>query len=80
MLAYAPSSFPKYSADLSNTDGSIAYPEFAYPLRKNIIPIWLAALLAFIVPFVFFCLCQIKIRSIEALLGTTMGLLESLSE
>jgi len=61
-------------------DGSIAYPEFAYPLRKNIIPIWLAALLAFICPFVFFVLFQIRHRSIEILLGTTMGLLESLSE
>ncbi|WVO17505.1 hypothetical protein L204_105198 [Cryptococcus depauperatus] len=66
-------SFPVY-----NTDGSIAYPQFAYPMRKNIIPIYAAALLAFFVPFVFFVLFQIRIRSIEALLGTTMGLLESL--
>lgn len=48
-------------------------------LRKNIIPIWLAALLAFICPFVFFVLFQIRIRSFDLLLGTTMGLLESLS-
>jgi diacylglycerol diphosphate phosphatase/phosphatidate phosphatase len=67
-------SFPVY-----NTDGAIAYPQFAYPLRKNIIPIWLAALLAFIVPFVFFVMFQIRIRSLDHLLNTTMGLLESLS-
>jgi hypothetical protein len=49
-------------------------------LRKNIIPIWLAALLAFICPFVFFVIFQIRLRSLDLLLGTTMGLLESLSE
>ncbi|RSH86925.1 hypothetical protein EHS25_003412 [Saitozyma podzolica] len=69
---------PSRNFPVFNIDGSIAYPEFAYPLRKNIIPIWLAALLAFICPFVFFVLFQIRLRSIELLLGTTMGLLESL--
>ncbi|ORY31222.1 phosphatidic acid phosphatase type 2/haloperoxidase [Naematelia encephala] len=69
---------PSRSFPIFNTNGEIAYPEFAYPLRKNIIPIWLAALLAFICPFVFFVLFQIRIRSFVSLLGTTMGLLESL--
>ncbi|RXK36888.1 hypothetical protein M231_05862 [Tremella mesenterica] len=69
---------PSRSFPIYNLDGAIAYPEFAYPLRKNIIPIWLAALLAFICPFVFFVLFQIRLRSLELLLGTTMGLLESL--
>ncbi|WVQ95673.1 hypothetical protein IAU59_002771 [Kwoniella sp. CBS 9459] len=70
----APSrSFPVY-----NTDGSIAYPQFAYPLRKNIIPIYAAALIAFFVPFVFFVLFQIRLKSLNLLLGATMGLLESL--
>ncbi|WWC72606.1 uncharacterized protein I206_106568 [Kwoniella pini CBS 10737] len=66
-------SFPVY-----NIDGSIAYPEFAYPLRKNLIPIYAAALIAFFVPFVFFALFQIRIRNINFFLGTTVGLLESL--
>ncbi|WVQ85803.1 hypothetical protein IAT38_007971 [Cryptococcus sp. DSM 104549] len=69
---------PTRSFPVFNVDGSIAYPEFAYPLRKNIVPIYAAALIAFFVPFVFFVLFQIRIRSPEALLGTTMGLLESL--
>ncbi|ODN99431.1 hypothetical protein L198_03273 [Cryptococcus wingfieldii CBS 7118] len=69
---------PTRSFPVFNLDGSIAYPEFAYPLRHNIIPIYAAALLAFFVPFVFFVLFQIRLRSIDALLGTTMGLLESL--
>jgi hypothetical protein len=35
---------------------------------------------AFFVPFFFFVLFQIRIRSFGILLDTTMGLLESLSE
>ncbi|WWD20735.1 hypothetical protein CI109_105211 [Kwoniella shandongensis] len=69
---------PTRSFPVFNTDGSIAYPEFAYPLRKNIIPIYAAALIAFFVPFVFFVLFQIRHRSLDMLLGSTMGLLESL--
>ncbi|KAG8743887.1 hypothetical protein FRC10_011177 [Ceratobasidium sp. 414] len=70
----APSrSFPVYF-----DSGEIVYPQFAYPLRKEIIPIWLAALIAFIAPFFFFCLFQSRRRSIEDLLCTTMGLLMSL--
>ncbi|KAK1923276.1 phosphatidic acid phosphatase type 2/haloperoxidase [Papiliotrema laurentii] len=69
---------PTRSFPVFNTDGSIAWPQFGQPLRKNIIPIWLAAFLAFMCPFVFFILFQLRIRSFEILLGTTMGLLESL--
>lgn len=43
-------------------DGEIVYPQFAYPLRHEIVPIWLAALLASIIP-IFIILCmQIRIR------------------
>ncbi|KAI9637072.1 phosphatidic acid phosphatase type 2/haloperoxidase [Dioszegia hungarica] len=69
---------PSRSFPVFNLDGNIAYPEFAYPLRKNIIPIWAAAFMAFFIPALFFVLFQIRIRNIESLLGTTMGLLESL--
>ncbi|CDZ97929.1 Lipid phosphate phosphatase and related enzymes of the PAP2 family [Phaffia rhodozyma] len=70
----APSrSFPIYF-----TDGQIVYPQFAYPLRHEIVPIWLAALLAFIVPFLFFAIFQIRRRSFWDLTATTMGLLQSL--
>ena len=73
-VAPAPSrSFPVY-----NLDGGVAYPQFAYPLRKEIVPIWLAAFIAFMAPFVFFVIFQIRRRSIEDLLTTTMGLLKSL--
>ena len=35
-------------------DGEVVNPEFTYPYQKDIIPIWLAALLAFIIPFILF--------------------------
>ncbi|KDQ33706.1 hypothetical protein PLEOSDRAFT_1052550 [Pleurotus ostreatus PC15] len=70
----APSrSFPVYFAD-----GQVVYPQFAYPLRKEIIPIWAAALIAFFVPFFFICLFQARRRSMNDLLTTTMGVLKSL--
>ncbi|KAF8188352.1 acid phosphatase/Vanadium-dependent haloperoxidase [Pholiota molesta] len=47
---------------------------FAYPLRKEILPIWLAALIAFIVPFFFFTLFQIRRRSLDDWLTTNLGL------
>jgi hypothetical protein len=51
-------------------DGEIVFPQFAYPLRHEIIPIWLAALLASIIP-IFIILCmQFRIReSISSLLN-----------
>ncbi|KAL0071623.1 hypothetical protein AAF712_001480 [Marasmius tenuissimus] len=74
MAPPAPSrSFPVYFQD-----GQIVYPQFAYPLRKEIVPIFAAALIAFFVPFFFFCLFQVRRRSINDLLTTTLGLLKSL--
>jgi diacylglycerol diphosphate phosphatase/phosphatidate phosphatase len=73
-LAPAPSrSFPVYFQD-----GQVVYPQFAYPLRKEVVPIWAAAVIAFFAPFFFFCLFQARRRSLYDLLTTTMGLLKSL--
>ncbi|PPQ81232.1 hypothetical protein CVT25_015756 [Psilocybe cyanescens] len=70
----APSrSFPVYFQN-----GEVVYPQFAYPLRREIVPIWLAALLAFIIPFFFFSLFQVRRRSIDDWLTTNLGLLRSL--
>ncbi|KAF9264916.1 acid phosphatase/Vanadium-dependent haloperoxidase [Marasmius fiardii PR-910] len=70
----APSrSFPVYFQD-----GEVVYPQFAYPLRKEIVPIFAAALIAFFAPFFFICLFQARRRSIDDFLTTTMGLLKSL--
>ncbi|TPX57341.1 hypothetical protein PhCBS80983_g03913 [Powellomyces hirtus] len=74
MLRPAPNRlFPIYFRD-----GEVVYPEFAYPLRKNIIPIWLAAFLAFTIPFVFFMLAQIRVRSFVDANAATMGVIMSL--
>ncbi|KAJ7109121.1 phosphatidic acid phosphatase type 2/haloperoxidase [Mycena epipterygia] len=70
----APSrSFPIYFQD-----GEVVYPQFAYPIRKEIVPIFAAALIAFFAPFFFFCLFQARRRSLEDLCTTTLGLLKSL--
>ena len=53
---------PSRSFPVTFADGEVVYPEFAYPLRHEIIPIWLAALLGSLVP-IFIILCmQIRIR------------------
>jgi membrane-associated phospholipid phosphatase len=59
-------------------DGEIVYPEFAYPLRKNIVPIWLAAFLAFFIPAVVIMIMQIRVRSFWDINNSIMGLLYSL--
>ncbi|KAI9760453.1 MAG: hypothetical protein M4579_001647 [Chaenotheca gracillima] len=70
----APSrSFPVYFQD-----GEIVYPEFAYPLRKEVVPIWAAAMLGALVPIAVFLICQIRIRSFWDVNNATIGLLYSL--
>ncbi|KAI9102575.1 phosphatidic acid phosphatase type 2/haloperoxidase [Phlyctochytrium arcticum] len=59
-------------------DGEVIYPEFAYPLNKNIVPIWLAAFLAFTIPAVTFVLLQIRIRNFNDLNTAVMGVIMSL--
>ncbi|RKU45127.1 hypothetical protein DL546_003975 [Coniochaeta pulveracea] len=61
-----------------NTDGEIVYPQFAYPLRKEIVPIWAAALLAALVPiFVILCM-QVRVRSFWDANNAIIGLLYAL--
>ncbi|GAA5831664.1 hypothetical protein JCM5353_000997 [Sporobolomyces roseus] len=69
---------PTRSFPITFSDGEIVYPQFAYPLRKNIIPIWAAALIAFFVPFVSFGLVQIRVRNFEDFNTATFGVLFSL--
>ncbi|KAG8932055.1 hypothetical protein FRC02_001744, partial [Tulasnella sp. 418] len=69
---------PKRNFPITFSNGQVVYPQYAYPLRKNIVPIWLSALLSFFIPFLFFVIAQIRRRSVADLLDTTMGLLMSL--
>ncbi|KFY47475.1 hypothetical protein V495_01913 [Pseudogymnoascus sp. VKM F-4514 (FW-929)] len=69
---------PTRSFPIEFRDGEIVYPEFSYPLRKNIIPIYAAALMAALIP-IFIILCmQIRVRSFWDVNNAIIGLLYSL--
>lgn len=69
---------PSRSFAVTFQDGEVVYPQFAYPMRKEIVPIWAAAMLAALVPiFVFLCM-QIRVRSFWDVNNATIGLLYSL--
>ncbi|KAM0691073.1 hypothetical protein Q7P36_009844 [Cladosporium allicinum] len=74
---YAPPA-PSRSFPVAFANGNVVYPQFAYPLRKEIIPIWAAAMLAALVPIVIILLMQIRIRSFWDVNNAVLGLLYSL--
>ncbi|KAH8664608.1 phosphatidic acid phosphatase type 2/haloperoxidase [Xylariales sp. PMI_506] len=69
---------PTRSFPVTFSDGEIVYPEFGYPLRKEIVPIWAAALLASLVPIAVILFMQIRIRSFWDANNAIIGLLYSL--
>lgn len=69
---------PTRSFAVTFSDGEVVYPEFAYPLRHEIIPIWLAALLAAGIPIIAILLMQIRVRSFWDVNNGIIGLLYSL--
>ena len=69
---------PTRSFPIQFSDGEIVHPEFAYPLRKNIIPIWLSAFLGVSIPVVIFAIIQIRVRSFVDFNVAVFGLLQSL--
>ncbi|KAF2133564.1 acid phosphatase/Vanadium-dependent haloperoxidase [Dothidotthia symphoricarpi CBS 119687] len=69
---------PSRSFPVIFKDGEIVYPQFAYPLRNEIIPIWAAALMAFFIPFAVFLIVQIRARSFWDINNATIGLLYGL--
>ncbi|KAI0423687.1 phosphatidic acid phosphatase type 2/haloperoxidase [Xylaria sp. FL1042] len=69
---------PIRSFAVTFSDGEVVWPEFAYPLRKEIIPIWLAAFLAAIVPIIGILVMQIRVRSFWDVNNGIIGLLYSL--
>ncbi|KAI9890265.1 MAG: WD40 repeat-like protein [Vezdaea aestivalis] len=68
---------PSRSFPVVFQDGEIVYPQFGYPLRNEIIPIWAAALLAVLIPIVVILFCQIRVRSFWDVNNGVMGLLYS---
>jgi len=69
---------PSRSFTVTFMDGEIVFPQFGYPLRDEIVPIWAAALLASLVPIAIFLLMQIRIRSFWDVNNAVIGLLYSL--
>ncbi|RSM14991.1 hypothetical protein CEP52_001008 [Fusarium oligoseptatum] len=69
---------PSRSFPVTFSDGEIVFPEFGYPLRDEIIPIWLAAFLASIIPIFIILVMQIRIRSFWDVNNAVIGLLYSL--
>jgi diacylglycerol diphosphate phosphatase / phosphatidate phosphatase len=69
---------PSRSFPVTFSDGEIVYPQFAYPLRHEIVPIWLAALLASLIPIFIFLVMQFRIRSFWDLNNAVIGLLYAL--
>jgi diacylglycerol diphosphate phosphatase/phosphatidate phosphatase len=69
---------PSRSFPVIFQDGEIVFPQFAYPLRNEIVPIWAAALMAFFIPFAVFLIVQIRARSFWDINNATIGLLYSL--
>ncbi|KAH7308605.1 phosphatidic acid phosphatase type 2/haloperoxidase [Stachybotrys elegans] len=69
---------PSRSFPVTFSDGEIVWPEYGYPMRDEIVPIWLAAFLASVIP-IFIVLCmQIRVRSFWDVNNAVMGILYSL--
>jgi membrane-associated phospholipid phosphatase len=68
---------PSRSFAVTFSDGEVVYPEFAYPMRKEIVPIWLAAFLATVIPIVVILAMQVRIRSFWDANNAIVGLLYS---
>ncbi|KAH6892590.1 phosphatidic acid phosphatase type 2/haloperoxidase [Thelonectria olida] len=69
---------PSRSFAVTFSDGEVVFPDFAFPLRDEIIPIWLAAFLASVIPIVVILLMQIRVRSFWDVNNAVIGLLYSL--
>lgn len=69
---------PSRSFPVSFSDGEIVYPQFAYPLRHEIIPIWASALMSIFIPIAVYLICALRVRSFWDLNNAIMGTLYSL--
>ncbi|RMY91241.1 hypothetical protein D0862_09763 [Hortaea werneckii] len=69
---------PSRSFPIHYQDGTIVFPEFAYPLRREVVPIWAATLLATLAPIAVILIMQIRIRSFWDAHNAIVGLLYSL--
>uniref|UniRef100_A0A914P7T1 Uncharacterized protein n=2 Tax=Panagrolaimus davidi TaxID=227884 RepID=A0A914P7T1_9BILA len=72
---------PERNFPIEFQDGNIVYPDFAYPMRPNIVPIWLSSVISFGVPAIVILICQIRVRSFwdvnNAIFGITYSLINA---
>ncbi|KAH6873581.1 prenyl diphosphate phosphatase [Coprinopsis sp. MPI-PUGE-AT-0042] len=66
---------PSQSFSIYILDGGLFDRDISWPYRKNIIPLYAAVLLSVSVPMLFFTLFQIRRRSIDDFMATTLGLM-----
>ncbi|KAG8744556.1 hypothetical protein FRC12_014772 [Ceratobasidium sp. 428] len=74
-LNAAPNASTRQFPIVFGANGDIVYPTFSYPRRSSIIPIWLDALLATLIPILFFVIAQIRVRSAYDLNTAFWGLI-----
>lgn len=64
---------PNRSFSVFFQDGQVVYPQFAYPVRDEIIPLWLSAFLAVIIPISIILCMQLRIRECIAFVLSCLG-------
>ncbi|KAH6897983.1 prenyl diphosphate phosphatase [Coprinopsis sp. MPI-PUGE-AT-0042] len=69
---------PSRSFSIYNLDGGLFDRDISWPYRKNIIPLYAAVLLSVFVPILFFALFQIRRKSIDDFMTTTLGLMRGI--
>ncbi|KAK7208991.1 hypothetical protein V2G26_016169 [Clonostachys chloroleuca] len=77
-MAYLLPPVPTRYFAVTYADDQVVFPELAYPVRKVIVPIWLATLLAAGIPATCILAMQIRYRSFWDANNAIMGLLYSL--
>ena len=69
---------PSRSFPVTFTSGDVVYPQFAYPLRHAIIPLYAAVLLSSLLPIATILAMQARVRSFWDASNATIGLLYAL--
>ncbi|KAK5138493.1 hypothetical protein LTR08_000079 [Meristemomyces frigidus] len=66
---------PSRSFPVFFPSGDVVYPQFAYPLRHEIIPVYASALMSVFIPIAIFLIMQLRIRSFWDVNNAVLGLL-----
>lgn len=69
---------PSRSFGIYNLDGNLFDRDISWPYRDNIIPLYAAVILSVFVPILFFALFQIRRRSVDDFMTTTLGVMRAI--